>query len=66
MPVYNEGANIARALAEIDAQVPLSKRVLVVYDSPSNHRITEDGAVIADVLLLPPRAGAAGDSRLGT
>jgi dolichol-phosphate mannosyltransferase len=32
MPVYNEGPNIARALAEIDRKVPLSKRVLVVYD----------------------------------
>jgi glycosyltransferase involved in cell wall biosynthesis len=32
MPVYNEGANIARALAEIFAKVPLEKRVLVVYD----------------------------------
>jgi dolichol-phosphate mannosyltransferase len=32
MPVYNEGANIARALEEIAAKVPLSKRVLVVFD----------------------------------
>jgi glycosyltransferase involved in cell wall biosynthesis len=32
MPVYNEGANIARALAEIAAHVPLSKRVLIVHD----------------------------------
>jgi dolichol-phosphate mannosyltransferase len=32
MPVYNEGANIARALGEIDSKVPLPKRVLVVYD----------------------------------
>jgi dolichol-phosphate mannosyltransferase len=32
MPVYNEGPNIGRALAEIYAKVPLSKRVLVVYD----------------------------------
>jgi len=32
MPVYNEGANIGRALREIHAHVPLSKRVLVVYD----------------------------------
>lgn len=32
MPVYNEGANIARALEEIDREVPLGKRVLVVYD----------------------------------
>ena len=32
MPVYNEGANIATALAEIDARVRRPKRVLVVYD----------------------------------
>jgi glycosyltransferase involved in cell wall biosynthesis len=32
MPVYNEGANIGRALEEIFAKVPLEKRVLVVYD----------------------------------
>jgi dolichol-phosphate mannosyltransferase len=32
MPVYNEGANIGRALAEIYEKVPLSKRVLIVYD----------------------------------
>jgi glycosyltransferase involved in cell wall biosynthesis len=32
MPVYNEGPNIGRALAEIYAKVPLAKRVLVVYD----------------------------------
>jgi dolichol-phosphate mannosyltransferase len=32
MPVYNEGANVGRALAEIEQRVPLRKRVLVVYD----------------------------------
>lgn len=32
MPVYNEGPNIAHALAEIDQHVPFAKRVLVVYD----------------------------------
>jgi glycosyltransferase involved in cell wall biosynthesis len=32
MPVYNEGPNIGRALAEIYEYVPLTKRVLVVYD----------------------------------
>ncbi|GIE70520.1 DUF3616 domain-containing protein [Actinoplanes palleronii] len=30
-------------------------RVLVVYDSPAAARLTEDGTVIADVLLLPGR-----------
>ena len=32
MPVYNEGPNIARALEELDRNVPLPKRVLIVYD----------------------------------
>ena len=32
MPVYNEGANIGRALEEIYSKVELEKRVLVVYD----------------------------------
>jgi glycosyltransferase involved in cell wall biosynthesis len=32
MPVYNEGANIARALDEIDRHVSLPKRVVIVYD----------------------------------
>lgn len=32
MPVYNEGSNISRALAEIARHVPQPKRVLVVYD----------------------------------
>lgn len=32
MPVYNEGANIGRALDEIDRNVSIPKRVLVVYD----------------------------------
>jgi dolichol-phosphate mannosyltransferase len=32
MPVYNEGPNVGRALAEIYERVPLSKRVLIVYD----------------------------------
>jgi len=33
MPVYNEGENISRALAEVDEHVPFAKRVLIVYDS---------------------------------
>jgi glycosyltransferase involved in cell wall biosynthesis len=32
MPVYNEGPNIARALAELEARVRRPKRVLIVYD----------------------------------
>lgn len=32
MPVFNEGANIARALRELDDRVPLPKRILIVYD----------------------------------
>jgi dolichol-phosphate mannosyltransferase len=48
MPVYNEGANVGRALEEIDRNVPLPKRVLVVYD------FDEDDTVPA-VRALQPR-----------
>jgi dolichol-phosphate mannosyltransferase len=48
MPVYNEGANVGRALEEIDKNVPLPKRVLVVYD------FDEDDTVPA-VRALQPR-----------
>ena len=41
MPVYNEGANIARALAEIDDQVEIPKRVLVVYDFDGDDTLPE-------------------------
>jgi dolichol-phosphate mannosyltransferase len=48
MPVYNEGANVGRALEEIDKNVPIPKRVLVVYD------FDEDDTVPA-VRALQPR-----------
>jgi glycosyltransferase involved in cell wall biosynthesis len=32
IPVFNEGANIRRALEELYAKVPMPKRVLIVYD----------------------------------
>ena len=48
MPVYNEGANVGRAIEEIDKNVPLPKRVLVVYD------FDEDNTVPA-VRELQPR-----------
>lgn len=32
MPVYNEGPNIERALEEIDRNVSIPKRILIVYD----------------------------------
>jgi glycosyltransferase involved in cell wall biosynthesis len=41
MPVYNEGANIGRALEEIDQQVTISKRVLVVYDFEGDYTLPE-------------------------
>jgi glycosyltransferase involved in cell wall biosynthesis len=47
MPVYNEGAQIGRALEEIDKNVPLSKRILVVYD------FDEDNTVPAVTALQP-------------
>jgi glycosyltransferase involved in cell wall biosynthesis len=39
MPVYNEGANIARALDEIDRNVALPKRVLIVYDFDEDNTV---------------------------
>ena len=39
IPVYNEGANIARALDEIDRKVPLAKRILVVYDFEADNTV---------------------------
>src|SRR5262245_38402739 len=39
MPVYNEGANIARALAEIASGVPIPKRLLVVYDKEEDNTL---------------------------
>jgi dolichol-phosphate mannosyltransferase len=39
MPVYNEGIQIGRALEEIYSQVPLAKRVLVVYDFDEDNTV---------------------------
>jgi dolichol-phosphate mannosyltransferase len=47
MPVFNEGDNIARALDELDRQVAIPKRVLVVYD------FDEDNTVPVVRALLP-------------
>jgi glycosyltransferase involved in cell wall biosynthesis len=53
IPVYNEGANIGRALDEIYAHVPLQKRVLVVYD------FDEDDTVPVVRALMPRYPGLA-------
>ena len=39
MPVYNEGANVGRALEEIASKVPIAKRVLVVYDFDEDNTV---------------------------
>ena len=39
MPVYNEGANVGRAIEEIDRCVPRPKRVLVVYDFDEDNTV---------------------------
>ncbi len=39
IPVYNEGANIGRALEELYRAVPLPKRVLVVYDFDGDNTV---------------------------
>ncbi len=52
---YGEGDDHAEGLSLLgDGE---QDRVLVVYDSPAPIRLTPDGAVIADVLRLPPRDG---------
>ncbi len=41
IPVYNEGANIGRALEELDQHVPIPKRALVVYDFEEDNTVPE-------------------------
>jgi dolichol-phosphate mannosyltransferase len=48
MPVYNEGANIGRALEEVYAHVPVTKRIIIVYD-------VDDDDTVPVVLELAPR-----------
>ena len=48
---YGEGDDHAEGLAVLGA--PADGRLLVVYDSPAAARLTDDGAVIADVIRLP-------------
>jgi hypothetical protein len=50
---YGEGDDHAEGLSLMGP--PEHGRVLVVYDSPAPIRLTPDGAVVADVLSLPPR-----------
>jgi hypothetical protein len=45
---YGEGDDHAEGISMLG-----DDRVLVVYDSPGRARLTDDGAVIADVVLLP-------------
>jgi hypothetical protein len=47
---YGEGDDHAEGISLLG-----NDRVLVVYDSPARARLTDDGCVIADVLLLPGR-----------
>jgi hypothetical protein len=48
---YGEGDDHAEGMGLIGA--PEDKLALVVYDSPATVRLSEDGAVIADVVRLP-------------
>jgi hypothetical protein len=48
---YGEGDDHAEGMGLIGR--PEDKMALVVYDSPATVRLTEDGAVIADVVRLP-------------
>lgn len=47
MPVYNEGEQIGRALEEIYGHVPLTKRVLVVYDFDEDNTVPAVRALAA-------------------
>jgi hypothetical protein len=50
---YGEGDDHAEGLAVLGP--PQDGRLLVVYDSPAPARHTTDGAIVADVVRLPPR-----------
>jgi hypothetical protein len=50
---YGEGDDHAEGMSLLGP--PDQGRVLVVYDSPAPIRLTPQGAVVADVLRLPPR-----------
>ncbi len=50
---YGEGDDHAEGFAVLGP--PADGRMLVVHDSPAAHRLTADGAVVADVVRLPPR-----------
>lgn len=45
IPVYNEGANIARALEELDRLVPIAKRALVIHDTDEDDTVPVVGAL---------------------
>jgi Protein of unknown function (DUF3616) len=53
---YGEGDDHAEGMGLIGQ--PEDKMALVVYDSPAAVRLTEDGAVIADVVRLPAALSA--------
>nr|BFE68980.1 hypothetical protein GCM10020092_022810 [Actinoplanes digitatis] len=48
---YGEGDDHAEGLGLIGP--PENRTALVVYDSPAAVRLTDDGAVVADVVQLP-------------
>jgi len=60
MPVYNEGANIGRALEEIFAKVTVPKRVLIVYDFDEDDTVPVARALMQEypgVVLLKNTLG---------
>ena len=50
VPVYNEGSNIASALAELYAEVTRPKRVLIVYDFDEDDTVP----VVRELALAAP------------
>ncbi|TDD76765.1 DUF3616 domain-containing protein [Actinomadura rubrisoli] len=49
---YGEGDDHAEGIAVLEESNGTGTRVLVVYDSPSPGRLTEDGGVLADVVNI--------------
>ncbi|UAB94076.1 DUF3616 domain-containing protein [Dactylosporangium vinaceum] len=48
---YGDGDDHAEGITLIGE--PGARRLLVVYDSPARYRLTDDGAVLADVVKMP-------------
>lgn len=64
MPVYNEGANVERALREIYERVPMAKRVLVVYDFDEDDTVPVVRRLMSELPGVEPVKNALGRGAL--